>query len=151
VHRTAVLTSTMTGLAALAGAAGTKTDTSWYRTLEKPSWQPPSSVFPLVWTPLYGLIAWGSARLADRAPDRGRVLLLTAADLTVNAGWCWMFFDRRSTSKGLATIALLDALNAVLLGKAARSDRGAAMALAPYAAWTAFATVLNASIWRRNR
>lgn len=53
-----------------------------------------------------------------------------------------MFFDRRSTSKGAATIALLDALNAVLLGKAARSDRRAAMALAPYAAWTGFATVL---------
>lgn len=35
MHRTAVLTSTMTGLAALVGAAGTKTDTSWYRTLEK--------------------------------------------------------------------------------------------------------------------
>jgi tryptophan-rich sensory protein len=141
----------MTGLAALAASAGTTTDTTWYRTLGKPSWQPPPAAFPLVWTPLYGLIAWGTGRLVDRAPDRGRALAVTAADLAVNAGWCWVFFKRRSAGAALATIAALDALNAVLLRKASHVDRRAALALVPYAAWTGFATALNASIWWRNR
>jgi len=149
--RAHVLTSAMTTVAAAVGSFGTSPDSSWYRSLDKPSWQPPSAVFPLVWTPLYGLIAWGTGRAASEPEGQKQMLALTAADLAVNAGWCWAFFDRQSPRAGLATIALLNGLNLVLLREAARRDRVAAAALAPYVAWTGFATVLNASIWRRNR
>ncbi|MFC4783538.1 TspO/MBR family protein [Nocardioides sp. MAHUQ-72] len=151
--RAHVLTATMTAAAAAIGSRGTTPDSAWYRSLDKPSWQPPGVAFPLVWTPLYGLIAWGTGRLVERAApeDRARVVALTGADLAVNAGWCWAFFDRESPRAGLATIAVLNGLNLALLREAARRDRTAAAALAPYVAWTGFATALNASIWRRNR
>ena len=48
-------------------------------------------------------------------------------------------------------VRVLNGLNLVLLREAARRDRVAAAALAPYVVWTGFATALNASIWRRNR
>ena len=149
--RAPVLTSLMTAAAAAHGSLGTKPDSSWYRSLDKPDWQPPGVAFPLVWTPLYGLIAWGTGRAASVPEGRGAMLGLTGADLAVNAGWCWAFFDRESPRAGLATIALLNGLNLVLLREAARRDRVAAAALAPYVVWTGFATALNASIWRRNR
>ena len=149
--RAPVLTSLMTAAAAALGSLGTKPDSSWYRSLDKPDWQPPGVAFPLVWTPLYGLIAWGTGRAASVPEGRGAMLGLTGADLAVNAGWCWAFFDRESPRAGLATIALLNGLNLVLLREAARRDRVAAAALAPYVVWTGFATALNASIWRRNR
>ena len=149
--RAPVLTSLMTAAAAALGSLGTKPDSSWYRSLDKPDWQPPGVAFPLVWTPLYGLIAWGTGRAASVPEGRGAVLALTGADLAVNAGWCWAFFDRESPRAGLATIALLNGLNLVLLREAARRDPVAAAALAPYVVWTGFATALNASIWRRNR
>ncbi len=149
--RAPVLTSLMTAAAAALGSLGTKPDSSWYRSLDKPAWQPPGVAFPLVWTPLYGLIAWGTGRAASVPEGRGAMLGLTGADLAVNAGWCWAFFDRESPRAGLATIALLNGLNLVLLREAARRDRVAAAALAPYVVWTGFATALNASIWRRNR
>jgi translocator protein len=149
--RAPVLTSLMTAAAAALGSLGTKPDSAWYRSLDKPDWQPPGVAFPLVWTPLYGLIAWGTGRAASVPEGRGAVLALTGADLAVNAGWCWAFFDRESPRAGLATIALLNGLNLVLLREAARRDRVAAAALAPYVVWTGFATALNASIWRRNR
>jgi tryptophan-rich sensory protein len=79
------------------------------------------------------------------------MLALTGADLAVNAGWCWAFFDRESPRAGLATIAVLNGLNLALLREAARRDRAAAAALTPYVVWTGFATALNASIWCRNR
>ncbi|HLN75602.1 MAG TPA: TspO/MBR family protein [Nocardioidaceae bacterium] len=151
--RTKALTAVMTGAAAAVGSAGTDPRSAWYTGLDKPSWQPPGYLFPLVWTPLYGLIAWGTGRMIDRATpqDRARLVALTGADLAVNAGWCWAFFKKESPASGLAAIALLDALNVVLVREAAARDKAAGAALLPYAVWTGFATALNASIWRRNR
>ena len=151
--RARVLTSAMTLAAAALGSLGTRPRGTWYRQLDKPTWQPPGAAFPLVWTPLYGAIAWGAGRAAEATParERRRLLGLVGADLAVNAGWCWAFFARESPRAGLATVVTLDALNLALLREAARHDRVAAAALAPYAGWTGFATALNASIWWRNR
>jgi len=151
--RATAVTTALSAAAAVIGSLGTTPESSWYSSLEKPRWQPPGYAFPLVWTPLYGLIAWGTGRMVDRGrpQDRGRLLALTAADLAVNAGWCWAFFKKESTTGGLAAIALLDALNLLLVREAAERDKRAAAALVPYALWTGFATALNASIWRRNR
>lgn len=149
-----LVSSLMSGAAAAIGSVGVKTETRWYKSLDKPSWQPPPAAFPIAWTPLYGLIAWGTGRALDKAEDLGqenRLLALTAADLAVNAGWNWAFFAARSTSGGLATILALDALNVALVRETARHDRKAAAALLPYVAWTGFATALNAALWRRNR
>ena len=147
------VTGLLTSAALAAGVRGTRPDSDWYRALEKPPWQPPPQAFPLVWTPLYALIAWGTGRALDRAApaDRGRVLPLTGANLTANAGWNWAFFARQSTSTGLGVILALDLLNVALVREAARQDRLAAAALTPYTLWTGFATVLNVSIWWRNR
>ena len=150
--RSFMATGLMTAAAAVAGGAGTTPDSDWYRALDKPSWQPPPVAFPLVWTPLYGLIAYGTGQLVESDPEhRGRLLALTGANLAANAGWCWVFFRGESTTDGLRVLGVLNALNLGLLGAAARRDRRAAAALAPYVAWTGFATALNAAIWRRNR
>lgn len=150
--RTLVLTSALSVAAAAVGSLGTTPESEWYRSLEKPSWQPPPVAFPLVWTPVYGLIAYGTGRLVDSDPEaRGRLLALTTADLVVNASWNWAFFDRQSPRAGMAVIGVLNVLNVSLFGAAVRRDRRAAAALAPYVVWTGFATVLNGAIWRRNR
>lgn len=149
-----VLSSVLTTTAAAVGSLGVKPDSRWYRRLDKPPWQPPATAFPLVWTPLYGLIAWGTGRGLDRAGETGdgrRLLALTAANLTLNAGWNWAFFARQSPAAGLGVILALDALNVALVREVGKHDRTAAAALVPYAVWTGFATALNAEIWRRNR
>ncbi len=116
------ITSALTAAAATLGSLGTKPDSAWYRSIEKPSWEPPGIAFPLVWTPLYGLIGWGTGRAIEAAPegDRRRLWALTAADLTANAAWCWAFFDRESPRAGLATIAVLNGLNVALVREAAQ-------------------------------
>jgi translocator protein len=151
--RATVWTSLMTAAAAGVGTLGTDPESSWYESIEKPPWQPPPVAFPLVWTPLYVAIAYGTGRMVEqgRAEERVGLLALTAADLAANAGWNWAFFRGRSPAGGLATILALNGLNVALLRRAAAVDRRAAVALTPYAAWVGFATALNASIWRRNR
>ena len=151
--RTLAITSALTTAAAALGSLGTRPDSDWYRSIERPAWEPPGIAFPLVWTPLYGTIAWSTARAIEAAPEgeRARLWALTTADLAANAGWCWAFFAGESPRRGLAAIAVLNALNVALVREAAEHDRTAAAALTPYAVWCGFATALNVSIWRRNR
>jgi translocator protein len=151
--RETAVTGLMTAAAAALGSRGSTPGSDWYASLDKPDWQPPGYAFPLVWTPLYGLIAWGTGRMVERAApqDRARLLALTGADLAANAGWSWAFFTMRSPRNGLAVIAVLNVLNIAIVRQAVARDKSAAAALVPYVLWTGFATALNVSIWRRNR
>lgn len=83
--RPLAITSALTAAAAVVGSIGTTPDSPWYRGLDRPSWEPPGIAFPLIWTPLYGLIAWGTGTGIAAAPEgeRGRLWALTAADLGV--------------------------------------------------------------------
>lgn len=154
LSRTRLLAAAGTVATAVVGSIGTRPDSSWYRRLRKPSWQPPTLAFPVVWTALYGLIGWAGGQALEAEQDEQRRTALAAvlaADLAVNAGWCWVFFTARRTGAGLVTIAVLDALNVELVRRAWAADRSAGIALLPYTAWSAFATVLGGDIWRRNR
>ncbi|GAA1687530.1 tryptophan-rich sensory protein [Nonomuraea maheshkhaliensis] len=149
---TLLATALATAATAVAGSLATTSGSAWYRRLGKPSWQPPARAFPLVWTPLYGLIAYGGARALSRADEEGRGALgrALAVNLALNAAWPALFFQARSPRLALAEIVLLNASNLALVRRAGRADRAAGALLLPYAAWTAFATALNASIARRN-
>lgn len=147
-----VAAAVVTAAAYFSGKA-VNSGSSWYRTLDKPSWQPPSWAFGTVWTPLYATIAWSAGHAVLRTRGRARQELLTAygVNLAANAAWSWLFFNRRSAVAGLAGTLALDASNADLLRRTRKHDPAAAGALVPYAAWCLFATALNASIAKRNR
>lgn len=149
---TLVRTSAAVAAAAVIGSLVTRPDSRWYRSLDKPRWQPPAAAFPIVWTTLYGLLAVAGARALDRTEDGSRARFARAfgTNLILNAGWTVVFFGARAPRAALAEIATLNASNLSLLVRAWRADRAAGLAIAPYAAWTAFATALNASIVRRN-
>lgn len=138
---------------AVVGAVGTDPDSKWYRSLRKPSWQPPPAAFGLVWTPLYGLIGVAAARVLSRTDGAARTSFasLFGADLVLNAGWTWLFFKARRPQAALAELGALQAANLALAARAWREDRTAGIALLPYAAWSGFALALNASIAARNR
>lgn len=150
---TLIRTSLATAATAAFGSVATSPDSAWYRSLDRPAWQPPPAAFPAVWTPLYGLIAFAGARALDnstRDGQRRRFLRVYGIDLALNAGWTPLFFQARRPRLALAEIVVLDAANVALLRRAWRADRLAGAALLPYLAWTGFATALNAAIAARN-
>ncbi len=146
-------TTTAVTATAVLGARAVDPASVWYRSLRKPSWQPPSWAFGAVWTPLYATIAYaGGHALGEAAGRQERTRLATglATNLALNAGWNWLFFRLHSPRAGLAGTLLLNVSNVDLIRRIARVDRRAARTLLPYAAWCAFATALNASIVRKN-
>lgn len=143
---------------AVAAAGGAITATSvgsWYQGLAKPWFNPPDWVFGPVWTLLYAMIAlagwrvwrlrgWGAQGWFEPA------LLVWALQLALNLCWSFVFFGARMIGAALVEIVVLLAAIGVTLRLFARIERLAAWLLAPYAAWVAFATLLNAALWRLN-
>jgi tryptophan-rich sensory protein len=121
----------------------------WYAGLAKPSFNPPGWIFGPVWTVLYVLIAVAGWRTFER-DRRGWAMRLWWAQLALNFLWSPVFFAAHRI--GLALIVILLMLAAILAFTAAswRQDRVAAWLFAPYAAWVAFASLLNGSIWMLN-
>jgi translocator protein len=124
----------------------------WYRNLEKPSFTPPDKAFPVVWTTLYALIAWSGWRIWSAAPSRQRnaALRLWISQLAANAQWSRLFFGQHRPTMALADAVALESDIFSYIGAAHKVDPGAAYAFVPYAAWVAFAAVLNAEILRLN-
>lgn len=149
-------TSLGVGAAAATGIAVTDPDSHWYFKLRKPSWQPPSIAFPVVWTALYADIAVTSAAVIaelDAAGDRrGRngYIAALAVNLALNAGWSVLFFGSGKLKPAAAEAIILALSSIDLSRRAGRAGAGKAAALAPYAAWTAFAAVLSGNIALNN-
>ena len=151
------LTSAATVATAALGSWATDHGSRWYHRIDKPRWQPPAALFPVVWSGLYAAIAESSAATLTsldrdgRTGDATRYKAALLANLALNAGWSAVFF--RGHRPGAATVvsAALAASSADLARRAGSTRPARGWRLAPYAAWTSFATVLSGAIARRNR
>lgn len=164
-HALPLVAATTAGVVAAAALGGAVTNPSerWYAALDKPAWQPPPAVFPIAWTALYAAIAAtcsgalvqldeeaaeGDTGAAQKRDSLARAL---AVNLVLNASWSVLFFGLRR--RGLATLesVALAGSSADLVRRVAATSRTRGAALAPYAAWTTFASALTTDLWRRNR
>ena len=153
---TIVATGIGSAAAAAVGSLAVKPDSPFYKKLKKPGFQPEPIVFPIVWTPLYVDIAVTSAialdtlEVANRQQERTALARALAVNLALNTGWCWMFFRARLPWLATAECAALAVSSADLARRVGKADRRLGWALAPYALWCSFATVLSGAIARLN-
>jgi len=122
---------------------------AWYEALQKPSFNPPNWLFGPAWTTLYVLIAIAGWRvwLRDRA---GSLMKLWWLQLALNFLWSPVFFGLQLIAPALLVVAAMLVSILAFIGIAWQRDRLAALLFVPYAAWVAFATLLNAAIWQLN-
>lgn len=137
---------------AIGGYATFESVRTWYPTLVKPSWNPPSAVFGPMWTLLYVLMSVAAWRiwLKRDVPGARVALRFFFVSLVLNALWSVLFFGLHSPGWALLDNAFLWATLVFLQNRFARIDRVAGWLWAPYLAWVTFAVALNAAIWRLN-
>ena len=137
---------------AVGGAVTSTSVGSWYQQLRKPPFNPPNWVFAPVWTTLYIAMAVAAWRVwRERGVQGARsALALFALQLALNLGWSVLFFGFRQIGAALVEILLLLGVIAATALAFRRVDGIAALLLVPYAAWVAFATLLNAALWHLN-
>ena len=152
-RRARLLAAAGPAAAAALGGLATDPDSAWFRQLDKPSWYPPPQTFGIVWTALYTGIGWAAGRALTRSDGGTRRSFgrAYALNLALNAAWTPLFFRAHRPALAAVESAALTVSAADLARRAGGIDPRAGAVLVPYAAWTAFATALSASIARRNR
>ncbi len=137
---------------AIGGVLTAKSIPTWYRTLNKPAWNPPNWVFGPVWSALYVLMGVSAWMVWERAGVGGTPwwLAIYLTQLGLNLAWSLIFFGMHQPKWAfLEIIALWLSILATIIFFWPISPLAACLLL-PYLAWVSFAGVLNASIWRLN-
>ena len=139
-------------VSALGGGVTAGSVKTWFPTLVKPAWNPPSVVFAPVWTLLYATMAVAAWRIWCRRdrPGAGSVLWLYGVQLVLNAAWSLLFFGLKNPAFALVDIVALLGVLLWLQFAFWRLDRVAGMLWLHYVLWVSFATALNTAIWRLN-
>jgi translocator protein len=126
---------------------------SWYQTINKPSWNPPSWIFGPVWTSLY--VMMGIAFYLVWKSDSSSILkktaiILFAAQLLFNFFWSFIFFNQQQIGWALVEMLIMWVLILLTIFAFANVSKTAAWLLVPYIAWVSFAAILNFTIWKLN-
>lgn len=126
---------------------------TWYTTLNKPSFNPPNTIFAPVWTTLYiimgisAYLIWQKRHTIKHFP---RTIAIYAIQLILNLMWSFIFFYAHQIGVALFEIIILLLVvitNALTFYKI---DKLAGLLFIPYILWVSFATVLTYNIFILN-
>ena len=126
------------------GSVATRAGLDDYDKLDKPDFTPPSEVFPIAWTTLYVLIAIAGWRVWRAGLTAA--LGIWGMQLVLNFAWTPTFFVAHQILLALLIVLTLLGSIFAFLGAVRGRDRVAFWCFVPYAAWVAFASLLNGSI-----
>ena len=120
------------------------TDQQWYRTLPKPSWQPPSYVVGLIWPYNFALLIAATWIVASRLSNTHQLVWLISLALSVAAAlvWALLFFKSHSLLPSAIALVFASLLTIPLLVISFRASFALGIAFVPYQIWLAIATSL---------
>jgi benzodiazapine receptor len=130
----------------------TSVDT-WYRTINKPSFNPPDGVFGPVWSLLYILmgisayLVWQKKAHIQHFP---RTVAIYLIQLMLNLLWSFLFFYAHEIGMALIEIVLLWITIAINAWVFYKIDKTSGLLFIPYLLWVSYATVLTYNIFVLN-
>jgi peptide-methionine (R)-S-oxide reductase len=138
-------------LGSLSGFFTVDSVSTWYQTINKPSWNPPGWLFGPVWTTLYIMMGASFALVwHSNHPSRKRAMALFVFQLILNLIWTPIFFGLNQIGWSFVVIIVLLLTLAATIMKFNLVNKTAAWLLVPYILWVGFATVLTGTIWYLN-
>jgi tryptophan-rich sensory protein len=120
------------------------TDAQWYRSLPRPSWQPPSSVFGIIWPYNFAMLVTATWLVASRLSTANQMIWLLSLALSVIAAltWAWLFYGPHLLLASGFALVLATVFTIPLLVIAFRVSPVLGFAFLPYQLWLAVATSL---------
>lgn len=149
--KTIIAVATCLGLGIASGLSTTSEIGSWYQTINKPTWNPPSWIFGPMWTTLYILMGVAFARIwySDHS-EKKTAMTFFVVQFVLNLLWSPTFFGLHQMGWALVVILALLATLIYTTYRCGKIDKTAAYMLVPYILWVSFATFLNGTIWGLN-
>lgn len=126
---------------------------TWYATLNKPFFNPPSWVFGPVWIMLYALMGISFFIIWKKGLNKKENKLAVSffgIQLILNALWSIIFFGLQNILFALIEILLLWLFLVITIIQFYKIDKRAAYLLVPYLLWVSFATILTFFIFILN-
>jgi tryptophan-rich sensory protein len=120
------------------------TDAEWYRSLPRPAWQPPSSVFGIIWPYNFAMLIVATWLVANRLSNTNQVVWLISLALSVVSAltWAWLFYGPHLLLISGFALVLATVFTIPLLVIAFRVSPVLGFAFLPYQLWLAVATSL---------
>jgi tryptophan-rich sensory protein len=139
---------------AMGGIGAMSTDLGpWYKSLNKPWWQPPDWLFGPAWIAIFGLTAASAVYAWRNAPtktSRESIVFLLLANGFFNILWSVLFFRFKRPDWSLLEAGALWASALIPIFVVSRYSKKAAWLLVPYISWVTFAGILNYKIVQLN-
>lgn len=130
-------------VASIIGGIFTSSSVStWYLTLIKPSFNPPSWVFGPVWSALF-LMMGISLYLVWINKWRGKAFVLFGIQIFLNILWSVLFFGLQNPMLAFMEIIILWFFILLTIIYFYKINKVSAYLLVPYILWVSFAAVLN--------
>ena len=125
---------------------------SWYLTITKPSWNPPSWIFGPVWTTLYLLMGIAAFLIwKNRSKLYAKTaLIFYGIQLALNSLWSILFFGMQNPALAFAEILVLLTMIVMTTLYFRKVNKASFYLMLPYIAWVSFAAILNFTIWQLN-
>ncbi|WP_225872785.1 TspO/MBR family protein [Pedobacter frigoris] len=126
---------------------------TWYKTLNKPSFNPPDSLFAPVWTTLFVLIGisaylvWQKRAQIENFP---RTVAIYLIQLLLNLMWSFIFFYVKKIDLALFEIIIFLIVIIINARVFYKIDKTAGLLFIPYILWVSFATLLTYNIFILN-
>ncbi|MBP3792424.1 MAG: tryptophan-rich sensory protein [Ruminococcus sp.] len=129
----------------------TKGSMDIYDRVKIPPLSPPSWLFPVVWTVLFGLMGISSYLVWNEdSPYTKQALGIYGIQLAFNLCWNVLFFVMEAFLVSLIWLMGLLILIIIMIAAFRRISPAAAYLQIPYGLWVAFACYLNAGIYYLN-
>ena len=129
-----------------------RSDTIFYNNINKPSFAPPSILFPIIWTILYILIAISIYLIYKNndfkdTPNYNKTLLINYVS---NQIFSFFFFTIKSPFLALIDTIIVFISSLFLYYESKKLNKLSAKLLIPYIIWNLFATILIITIFFMN-
>ena len=121
-----------------------QTDSAWWNSLNRPSWQPPDIVFGLIWPYHFTVLGFAMVFIAQRLSEWQIRTAIGIFALSVVAALAWSYLFYVPHQLGWSTVALAVAavLTAPVLWFTFQASFVTGLLLVPYQIWICIATSL---------
>lgn len=126
---------------------------TWYATLQKPSFNPPNWLFAPVWTAIYilmGISLYLVWQKIDKDKRTKTELWIFWIHLFFNAIWSLVFFGLQNLGLAFFNLLIIWIMIIILMIRFWKFNRWATYLLIPYLLWVSFAGFLNGFLWYLN-
>ena len=117
----------------------------WYSELILPNFNPPSWVFPPVWSSLYLMMSLAIWKIWINYFDN-KILKIYFVHIIFNSTWTVVFFGFHQIGYALINLLIILFFIVVLMKKYFEKDKISFYLMIPYLIWSCYAFVLNSAI-----